>query len=76
MTNPYPTYYIVSWESKLTGKTGKSTEGMDFIEAQRIAKRLNKTYPYIHHMVYLKQILEQVHRITLMRIKLVKTLNQ
>jgi len=52
MTNPYPTYYIVSWESKLTGKTGKSTEGMDFIEAQRIAKRLNKTYPYIHHMVY------------------------
>ena len=41
--------YTIHWESKVTGASGHGRVGMDFIEAKREIKRLNKEYPQIQH---------------------------
>ena len=49
----YPLMYTVSWESKITGKSGMGNLRLEFIEAKRLIKQLNKTYPEVHHKLIL-----------------------
>ncbi len=41
--------YVISWKSKVNGRTGRGTKHFSRDEAESLARELNAEYPQIEH---------------------------